>query len=351
MIQLVRTVTLLVTAVALFLVITDYPLGGFFVGFGLLTYAAIVWKYPYAPVFLIPALLPILDFSPLTGRFFFNEFDILLLATVFLSACQKQGPPLPLVLPRGNSMLLYLFVLSSSIAIIKGAWPLHWPDINSFNNYYSGLNGLRSAKGCLWAIFFLPLLRREVAADASTVYRLFVYGMVGGVVLASSVVVAERLAFTGLLNYTNPYRVVGPFFEMHNGGAFIEGYFVVSLPFVAWFVVMQKQWPWRIIGLLIFLIGGYCMVVTYARGGYLAMMVAMTVLAFFSLKESAGSRSSTTILLMVMCFGLLAASAVPVLRNGGVMAGRFASSHGDLLSRAAQWQEALSMMGNSWIVK
>lgn len=331
--------------------LVNYPLGGGYLLIALSLYAATVWRYPHAPWLLIPALLPILDLSPLTGRFFFDEFDILLLATMALALCRKTKIP-PAAWPsKFVMMVLALFTLSVLLAAYKGAWPLQWPDINAFNNYLGPLNGLRAAKGFLWAILFLPILKGDIAKDAAVVYRLLIFGMTLGAALASLVIVIERISFPGAFDFSSSYRVTGPFFAMHNGGAYIEGYLVLSLPFVAWFVVLQRHWAWRIAGLLTFLLGCYCMVMTYARGGYLALVIALMVFAVVTICTANAAQFRARIGLTLVFFGLLGLTAVPVLLNDGYMAGRFSTSKNDLLSRAARWQNGITLMGESAIDK
>lgn len=347
----VRIVAALIAAIGVFAFIASYPLDSTTLLIVLSLYVALLWRYPRAPWVLIPAMLPILDFSPLTGRFFFDEFDMLLLATAGLALFRKRAVPDFVRLPTIARTLLGLFAISILVAAIRTAWPLQWPDLNTFNNYNSPLNGLRAAKGFLWAVVFMPIIKREIADDARSVYRLLIYGMVLGAAMATTAILAERAAFPGLFDFTSDYRVVGPFFAMHNGGAYIEGYLVLSLPFVAWFVVMQQRWWWRVAGLLIFLLGSYCMVVTYARGGYFALLIALTVLALISVSVAKAAQFKTSVGLMTLFFALFGLASVPVLRDGGYMAGRFSTSQSDLVSRAAQWRHGIALMGDQWTAR
>ena len=52
---------------------------------------ALLAYFPYAWLLVVPALLPIMDFAPWTGRFFFDEFDLLILTTVAYFYWQKPG--------------------------------------------------------------------------------------------------------------------------------------------------------------------------------------------------------------------------------------------------------------------
>ena len=96
----------------------------------------------------IPLLLPVLDLAPLSGRFFWDEFDVLLAATLGvrllmpLPPRQKQMP-----LPKAALWLLFASVLASAAV---GVWPLAPVDANAFSNYLSTYNALRVGKGYVW---------------------------------------------------------------------------------------------------------------------------------------------------------------------------------------------------------
>ena len=54
-------------------------------------YAALLVYFPFAWLVIIPALLPIMDFAPWTGRFFFDEFDLVILTTLAFYYWQKPA--------------------------------------------------------------------------------------------------------------------------------------------------------------------------------------------------------------------------------------------------------------------
>ena len=324
--------------------VVNYPLGELPLVAALALYALTVIFYPRAPLLLLPALLPVLDLAPLTGRFYLDEFDLLLLVTVILGHCRAAPPLAQVRFPRMAGNLFALFVLSALIAIVRGMWPLAWPDLNSFNHYYSAFNGLRAAKGLLWCVLLLPFLRRELSLDAPGTHRLFGLGMMLGLAGAASVILWERAAFAGLFNFSSGYRVVGAFSAMHNGGAEVEAYLVLAMPFVAWAALMERRWL-RLLALGVFVLGSYCMMVTYARGGYVALLLAMIALAAALPFMRAIVLKPVQAVIMLLLFALLTAVAVPVLK-GGYMKGRFATAQRDFAARAAHWMAALRMMND-----
>ena len=67
-----------------------YPLGGYWLAIGLLVYLLILNRWPHAWLILLPAALPVLDFTPWTGHFFFDELDCMLAATVAMNGWRSQ---------------------------------------------------------------------------------------------------------------------------------------------------------------------------------------------------------------------------------------------------------------------
>lgn len=341
--SLASALLIVIAAAILTLGVFNYPLGSVNLIVALSLYACLIVTIPRAPLILIPALLPVLDLAPLTGRFFLDEFDLLLLTTFIMANCRAPTGHQAPRMPRIATMLLSLFVFSALIAAVRGMLPLSWPDLNSFNNYFSPLNGLRSIKGLIWSLLAIPLLRRELQHDPSSTHRLFGIGMLLGVAAVSVVVVWERLAFAGLFNFNTSYRIVGAFSAMHNGGASIEAYLVLALPFVAWRALVEQRWPLRLFSLAIFVLGSYCMMVTFARGGYVALVFGMLAFAAaIPLTKSIVLRPPQAVIL-VMLFVLMSAVAIPVMK-GGTMKGRFSTSQRDLSARAAHWMQAMKMM-------
>ena len=182
-------------------------------------------------------------------------------------------------MPRAARGWLALFCLSTAAALVIGAWPFPAPGLNGFNHYYSPYNGFRLAKGLAWALLLWPALREELAHDVAKTQRRFALGMGLGVLLAALAVVWERLVFTGLLDFDSGYRVVGLFAAMHTGGAYIEAYFALALPFLAWWTLASRNWPARLAGAAMLALGSYALLVTYARAGYLAAAAGLLVLA------------------------------------------------------------------------
>jgi hypothetical protein len=323
----------------------SYPLGGAWLLGAALLVGVLLWRWPQAWLVLVPAALPVLDLAPWTGRFYFDEFDCLLAATVALRGWRTAPPGAPATSAAGGAAVL-LLTLSCLVSVLIGGWPFPPPGLNGFSHYYSPYNGLRMAKGLVWALLLWPLLRDELRRDAAQTQRRFALGMLLGALGAALAVVWERAAFTGVLNVTSAYRVVGPFSAMHLGGACIEAYFAMALPFIAWWTLAARGTRRRLAGTLVFALAGYALAVTYARAGYFAAGLGMAVLAFGLWARRPARLPGKQMRRALLLFALLGVLGWTALQ-GDVMQRRYGSSQRDLQVRTAHWLDALSMMDNT----
>ncbi|HZV66184.1 MAG TPA: hypothetical protein VFG03_14855 [Telluria sp.] len=323
----------------------SYPLGGAWLLGAALLVGLLLWRWPQAWLVLVPAALPLLDLAPWTGRFYFDEFDCLLAATVAVRGWRVARPAAPAISPATGTALL-LLVLSTLVSAAIGAWPFPPPGLNGFSHYYSPYNGLRMAKGLAWAWLLWPLLREELQRDVANTQRRFALGMLLGALGAALAVVWERAAFPGLFNFADRYRVVGMFSAMHVGGACIEAYFAMTLPFVAWWTLSARGAGRRLAGALVFALAAYGLAVTYARAGYVAAGLGMAVLAFGLWARGRTALPGRQLARALLLFALLAVLAWTVLQ-GDAMRRRYADSERDLKVRAAHWLDALYMMDDS----
>jgi hypothetical protein len=343
--------TVLTCVLVLAAIVPGYPLGPAVLAAALLLAGALQWRLPRLWLVLVPAALPVLDLAPLTGRFFVDEFDALLAVTVLVHSARalaaapvRPDPAAPAMTPAAR-IWLTLFGLSTCAALVLAAWPFPAPGLNGWNHYYSPYNGLRLAKGFGWALLLWPMLRAALAADVVKTQRRFAFGMGLGVAAATLAVLWERAAFTGLLDFTSSYRVVGLFSGMHVGGAYIEAYFAIALPFLAWWTLASRRWHTRLAGAGALGLGCYALLVTYARAGYLAAALALLVLVLAP-QLRARAPAPTRLLRAAALLALLGACGWGIA-NGDAMQRRYALTARDLAIRLAHWGDAARMVDPS----
>ncbi len=324
----------------------DYPIAALALGLFLIGYFTLLAYVPYAWLIVIPALLPLMDFTPWTGRFFFDEFDLLILTTLAYYFWHKPIHAQRSLLTIPGTLLLTLFTLSYSISLLRGLLPLPVINANTFNHYYSHFNSLRVGKGYLWSLLLLPFLQLTLRRYRYTPYY-FGYGILLGLTGVSLFAILERLVFVNLFDFSSDYRINALFSSMHTGGGHIESYLMLTLPFITLLFIKDPDHKRRwLSGLILFVVSIYTLLVTFSRGGYLGFCVTFLVLLLSLLigfKKSTLFNKQHLLPLLLLAISLLI--ALPVLR-GSMIQQRFNAFHQDQSSRSAHWQNALSMRDN-----
>lgn len=309
----------------------------------LVAYAAVLRSRPGAWLVWVPAVLPLLDFAPHSGRMFWSEFDTLLLAT--LGVCYLRVSPGPLAnFRRTGRRLLAAFAVSAALGVVIGLWPPAPLDGNAFTSYMSPYNALRAAKGLFFALAFLPLLARQWE-DPPRAARRLALGMSLGVTAEIVYVLWERVTFSGLLNFATDYRITGSFPGMHIGGAYIECYLSMALPFVLLWAWQQRRLAATLLAAGIYGLGAYSVMVTFSRGGEAAFALATLIAAsgFARLMLRDHGRRLLGIGAVALFAGAAFVVAWPIV-SGKFNESRLATIGRDVVTRVDHWQDALSIL-------
>ena len=192
-----------------------------------------LWR-PRFSIFFVPALLPLLNFSPWTGWLIADEFDLLILAVLAAGYFRMQLDGFKVAYVSAFLFLLTIVVL----LIARGANDLNFGEFSLYSAYTTPLNGFRVGKSLLWTALLLPLVAKAsellpMNMSGSNFFASCLIGS-GGVALA---VLWERAFYPGLLDLSTPYRTVALFWEMHLGGAALDAYLVLIAPLLIW------AWP------------------------------------------------------------------------------------------------------------
>jgi len=251
-------------------------------------FAFVAWR-PRHWLWLVPAALPLLDFAPWTGGLVIEEFDLLVLAVAAalharaaLASGQVQGPRAPPTVRRWtafewSALAFAVFSVASLVrgvaaaggASLAGAW---------FQGYEDPLNAWRVSKSVLWAALLWQPLRREITLDRDSAVRRLVAGVLGGLLVVVLAAIAERAAYTGLWQFSGPYRTTALFWEMHVGGGAIDAYLGLAVPFVAWTLWSQKSPGLWAVAAMLALLTVYTCLTTFSRGVYVAVVVPLVAL-------------------------------------------------------------------------
>jgi hypothetical protein len=300
-------------------------------------YALLLWWRPTAWLWVVPMAWPLLDLAPWTGRFYFDEFDLLMLVTAAMLMWRGR-PRRPRRAPGGAFLLLAASLTAlTAIATLRGVWPLAPLDANAFASYWSPYNGLRVAKGFLWgALIFLWL--RDCPLRGRALARPLAIGLALGLLGVGLVGAWEHHLYVGFAQRLETYRIVSLFSSMHTGGGHIEAYLVAAVPFL-----------WLLTGRLrdlaltapIMILTAYVMLYTVSRGGVAAFGVVVLLLLLASARMAMltrGRRLLAPVTLLVGVALLLATGA-----GGGYLMQRFAASGEDWSTRTGHWRMALDL--------
>ncbi len=307
-------------------------------------YAIVLWHFSYAWLLIIPALLPILDFSPWTGRLFFSEFDYFILLTLAISLWRGHWKS-PWNINHTPFILLGLYVFSYMISLLLGLFPLTDLDSNTFNNYYSSYNSLRVAKGLCWALLLIPLL----SYHQEYIKKYFTLGLLIGLSATVLFALLERSLFASLFDYHSDFRISSTFYSMHTGGADLDAYLLLVMPFIYYMLTSSKNRFLQFIFIpLLFSISLYVLLMTYSRGAYIAFALSsLTMLfsLFICYKNNIITHWKYTLWLPLFIIIIILIST-PILK-GSFIQERFKQSFQEADFRSNHWSEAINSMNDT----
>ncbi|HRD48090.1 MAG: hypothetical protein JNK95_02445 [Candidatus Competibacter sp.] len=297
------------------LIVRHYPVSGWWLTLGLTGYAILLWRYPGLWLAILPIALCILDLAPWTGWFFIEETDFLLVITLVVGYLQLARVPPVRRLAQPAGLILTLYALALIVSLIRGLSPLSSPDFSALASYDSPYNSLRVAKGVLWALLLLPLLRRSLTVENRDRYLL--PGLLLGLAGIALVVIIERASFPGLMDFASDYRATGPFSATHTGGAALDGALALLMPFSFWWLFQATRplaiaWAVALLG-----IGVYAVMATFSRGLYLGFAASVIVMGLGLLLNGPHDKRWRLLLALVPLMLLSAYLLSQVFSTGG----------------------------------
>lgn len=287
-------IALAALAAGLFLAF-HHPLAPWAMIAGCIALFLVCLRFDHAWLLLLPALLPIVDLAPWTGWLIFEEFDILVLGAVagaWLRHAWAPGASAPSRPSATLLILVALYLAALGIAFARGIADAGSFAFGWFQGYDGPMNSLRLAKSFVLAALFAPLLGRANSRLDNRGVTYLGWGMALGLATVSLAALWERIAFPGLLNFSADYRTTALFWEMHIGGAALDGFLVMTLPFAAWLLLKSRHPRQLIPAALILALGTYASLTTFSRGVYLALAVAFVAMALMAIMAS--GHTSTT---------------------------------------------------------
>lgn len=295
---------------------------------------AVAYAWPRLWLAALPALLPIASFAPWTGSMAVEEIDLLALACAAGAYARmpsrdmqrqdsgERGREPPWHVSIVAITLVFLYALLTAYALYRGVADTGGFRLRWYDGYYEAINSVRIAKGFALALLYWPLLLHAMRASRGRDIDLLAAGLALGAGVTALTVVWERHAFTGLLNFSTDYRATGMFWEMHVGGAALDGYLALTFPFVVWALMRKSSREVAAAGILALLVSYACLA-TFSRGVYLAVPVSLALLFLLLAPRHGGVAPSRPVARLVKgAIGVAAAAAGSylVFRAGGYRA-------------------------------
>ncbi|MDR2187940.1 MAG: hypothetical protein LBE62_07810 [Azonexus sp.] len=303
-----------------------HPLGP---GAALLLFAAVaalIFLRPAWSLLIVPALLPVIDLAPWTGWLSFAESDLLILAAAgggYLRAV-TDGPvkEQPTRMSRLLAGLALLFALSLMISLGRGFADAGGFHFGWYQGYDGPMNSIRIGKSFFLALLWLPLLHRQFADPACQADRRLAWGLALGLGSAALAALWERLAFADLLNFSSDYRSTALFWEMHVGGAALDGWLLLTAPFAVYALRHARTASGHVLAAGLLILAAYAALTTFSRGVYLALLIALPLLAWQTRRPVARpgkqpEQAAWPLLRWALALPLLAVMAGLVFAGGG----------------------------------
>ncbi len=333
--RVIGACTLILLLVAL---LVHYPLASPALVIGLVIYALLIQRILWSFLVVLPVLLVTFDKAAETGWFFVTEFDFFVLATI-IGGLLNENAAHRSRLRRRYRLAIILFATSTIVSLVIGLWPPATIDGNAFNSYLSQYNALRVGKAFLEALLLLPLLRAALPSTQDF-NRYFFPGVLAGLICVLLKILWERMIFPGLFDFAQGYRATGLFSALHTGGALIDGYLALMIPFILTAgLFLTKSTARAVTGILI-LVATYAVLVTYSRITVLAVALCGLLFLAMSVRRIDSVRSFYRIAVPIIALVVLV--SVPIFRAPYIQS-RFDTIRADLQTRFTHWQHTIAL--------
>ena len=266
-----------------------HPLAG---AWGLLLFAGTAVgaaRWPLPSLALVPVLLPVIGLMPWSGWLIVEELDLILLAIAaggYLRVAVRTQPmsqtpwPQAQTTTRARSVkVLLLLCCAGALAysMARGfadAGGLSW---GWWQGLHEPLNSVRLAKPFFLALLVLPLWSQCLRTDPEVAQRSLEVGLASSVAVVALLAIWERHAFTNLLNFSSDYRTTALFWEMHIGGAALDGFLALTMPFAVARLARNGSVTAWLIAAATLLLGAYACLTTFSRMVYIAVPLGIGI--------------------------------------------------------------------------
>ncbi len=301
-----------------------------------------------------------MNFGPWTGWIIFDEFDLMVLGAIaggFACRSWRMSRPVraPSSDPRGSALLRVAATCWGvlwAVSLARGLLAAPSSSWSWFSGEADPLNAWRVAKAPIYAMLLWPLLRDRLRASPQRTLERFCQGMQLGMCVVAFAALWERAVSRGLFDFGSDYRTVALFWEMHVGGAAIDAYFAISVPFVAHAVISARSRArWAAAAGLAILVE-YAVLTTFSRGAYLAAACGLLVFAIVRRKYGGASRTTSSRRSTAdrLLLAVLLAEGIAIAFGSAFLHERLQRASEDFGSRIAHWRSGIGLLHDpaSW---
>ena len=317
-----------------------HPLGGTAATGLFLTGIVICWIWPRVWLIALPGLLPVLGLAPLSGWLTFEEMDLLVLAVAGAGFARRavgrpatrahparsptQSASAPLVWVMGMLLVALQLISIQRGFADAGAFTFGW-----YQGYREPMNSVRLGKSLFEALLMVHLWRGLTKEDPQSTVEGLSMGLCASLFTTSLAAVWERAVYTGITNFSTDYRTTALFWEMHVGGAALDGWLALTVPFALRELLTATQRLRWLFAALTMSLAAYACLTTFSRGVYLAVPVGVAVALLLHARQTEqvhqeGLRRRLTKVLpsaaLLLLFTLAAATMFPTSGYRGQIA-------------------------------
>ena len=248
-------------------------------------YLVLLFFVPYAWLLVLPVATVSLDLATYSGRFLFNELDLLVLVTIGFSLYSSRFS-----IELGNRKK-EAFLIAAYCAVVLSSYNawfvfLSPPGSIESNPYYLPEYGYKVVKGMLWALLLTPFWLNLLKSNYQRTVNWLLIGQCTAALALGFIILWERgtlgVILSGsawyhvvnsFLDLTSAYRITGIFSAMHTGGEVIDGIFLVLLPMTLYGIFQGDGKALKIYALAAFCALAYGVTVGFTRATYVSFFL------------------------------------------------------------------------------
>ncbi len=302
----------------------------------LLVYAVTIFFHRKIWPVLLLISVPLLNFTPYSGRFAINEFDSLILLTFGLIWFKQEKPQFPKI---SSEFILIIALLI--ISIISGLMALSsFPDAKELylTVYQQPENIWRISKSLLYALLLYILIHNTEKSEIGLVIRSIAIGATASLCTLTLIILWEKGVFyqitfgnsiynvlSSALRFSIDYRPTALFAGMHVGGGAIDSYIAIMFLFPCLLLYTTPSNTTKSIFLLALLTGLYCAFATVSRTVIAVTGLTTAIIILFQLfntkrtqntKQVNNGKQQYTLFLIVLLFSWIASQLTSQIYMG-----------------------------------